>query len=280
MGINLPDGLTSITPSTGSWPFVDCPARVYVNPSSTTALTISKANQYFQIAGYPNAAVHWLFDADGNKSDLAARAVNADITEAVIPYGVKIIEDRGFANCEGLSILVIPDSVTSIGANAMPRKAETLNVGCTSYARQWAVAQSYPRDTYVSASVFKYHVDHSGYFYPNDHVSPTETTPGQTGGTHCSACGDVFIPSRTIPALKDMNTLRLPDGLETIESEAFIGIGHDAVIIPDGCREIGSKAFADCPNLIYVRIPLSVTSIAPDAFDGCAEGLIQDRTLH
>ena len=175
--------------------------------------------------------------------------------------------------------LTIPDSVASIGADALPRKAETLNVGCASYARAWAIEQNYVRDTDASASALKYHVNHTGYIYPNAHVSPTETTPGQTGGTHCSACGEVFIPSRVIPALKDMNTLRLPAGLLSVEDEAFTGLACQAAIIPDGCQEIGAGAFADCANLIYVRIPLSVTYIAPDAFDGCAEGLIQDFTL-
>ncbi len=281
--ITLPGGLTSITPSAvsaDSWPFVDCPARLYVNPSSTTAVTISKANQYFQIIGYPYAALHWQFDADGNKAVLAARAVNADITEAVIPSGVKVIEQKGFADCAELKTLTIPDSVIFIAQNALPKKAETLNVGCTSYARDWAAAQNYARDTDESASPIKYHVNHSGYIYPNPSVSPTETTPGQTGGTHCSVCGEVFVPSRIIPALRDMNTLYLPAGLESIEGEAFIGLACSAVIIPDGCREIGSMAFANCRNLIYVRIPLSVSYIASDAFTGCAEGLIQDYTLH
>lgn len=278
--ISLPDGLTVITPSGGSWPFANCPVRLYVNPSSATALTISKAGQYFQVSGYPNTAVHYLFDDDGNKADLAARAVNADVTAAAIPNGVTAIEENGFADCAGLKTLTIPDSVTSIGQNALPRKAETLNVGCTSYARAWAVEQKYTRDTDPSASTLQYHVNHTGYIYPTAHVSPTETTPGQTGGTHCSACGEMFIPSRVIPALKDMNTLRLPAGLDSVEDEAFTGLACEAAIIPDGCREIGARAFADCPNLIYVRIPLSVTYIAPDAFEGCAEGLIQDFTLN
>ena len=37
---------------------------------------------------------------------------------------------------------------------------------------------------------------------------------------------------------------------------------------------IGSKAFANCRNLIYVRIPSSVTTIASDAFSGCPNVII------
>ena len=61
----------------------------------------------------------------------------------------------------------------------------------------------------------------------------------------------------------------LPAKLEKIEKEAFSGLGVVSVIIPDGCKSIGERAFADCKNLQYVLIPKSVTSIAPDAFAGC-----------
>ena len=71
-----------------------------------------------------------------------------------------------------------------------------------------------------------------------------------------------------IPSLRDLSLLRLPTMLKEIKDEAFIGLAVEGVIIPDGCTTIGSKAFADCPNLIYIRIPASVTSITNDAFEG------------
>ena len=46
------------------------------------------------------------------------------------------------------------------------------------------------------------------------------------------------------------------------------------ICIPDGVTSLGGGAFADCPNLIQVRIPGSVTSIADSAFDGCPGGLV------
>ncbi|MBR4441842.1 MAG: leucine-rich repeat domain-containing protein, partial [Clostridia bacterium] len=62
--------------------------------------------------------------------------------------------------------------------------------------------------------------------------------------------------------------LVLPAGLTAIEAEAFCGIAADSVVIPEGCTTIGSRAFADCADLIEIVIPASVTSIADDAFDG------------
>ena len=46
-----------------------------------------------------------------------------------------------------------------------------------------------------------------------------------------------------------------------------------AVIIPDGCASIGSKAFAGCKDLHRVYVHASVEKIADDAFSGCPEGL-------
>ena len=60
--------------------------------------------------------------------------------------------------------------------------------------------------------------------------------------------------------------MKLPSELTGIEDEAFFGSACEAVIIPDGCESIGSKAFANCPGLLYVRIPASVTHIDGDAF--------------
>ena len=62
--------------------------------------------------------------------------------------------------------------------------------------------------------------------------------------------------------------MRLPAMLEEIDEEAFMGMAAEGIIIPDGCTTIGPRAFATCPNLIYVKIPASVTSIADDAFEG------------
>ena len=71
-----------------------------------------------------------------------------------------------------------------------------------------------------------------------------------------------------IPALSEMTTIRLPAGLKTVEANAFEGLAAQAVIIPSGCTSIGSEAFANCPNLLYVQIPASVTIIDNNAFSG------------
>lgn len=66
-------------------------------------------------------------------------------------------------------------------------------------------------------------------------------------------------------------TLRLPEQTREVAANAFEGISASKVILPDGVTKIGSRAFADCQNLLYAVLPESLTyhSIAEDAFSGC-----------
>ena len=60
----------------------------------------------------------------------------------------------------------------------------------------------------------------------------------------------------------------LPKALEKISAGAFMGGVFKSVKIPEGVTFIGNKAFAECPNLVQIEIPASVTVIATDAFEG------------
>lgn len=106
--------------------------------------------------------------------------------------------------------------------------------------------------------------------------APDEEPPGSATYT-AQFTEDVFsAQTKTvdIPALGELRVLRLPMDLRNIEEEAFAGLNVHAVILPDGCESIGKRAFADCPSLLYVRIPASVTSIAADAFEESGQAVI------
>ena len=105
-------------------------------------------------------------------------------------------------------------------------------------------------------------------------VPPTEEESGCTEGSHCGRCGEIFAEQREIPALNTLSVMKLPAGLIEIEEEAFVGLACEAVIIPEGCVSIGSRAFAECERLIYVRIPASVETVAEDAFEGCPDAMV------
>ena len=111
--------------------------------------------------------------------------------------------------------------------------------------------------------------------------SPTETARGQRRYVTKAFANTAFqAQNKTmddVPALNTLNGLKLPAMLRTIDVEAFRGGTFQYVIVPEGCATIGSRAFADCVNLFYIRIPSTVKTIAQDAFDGCNAGLIIDK---
>ena len=110
-------------------------------------------------------------------------------------------------------------------------------------------------------------------------VHPTETADGFVVYTSGDFQNEAFARQEKtvrIPSLSSMNTLYLPSQIEIIEEEAFMGAACEAVIIPDGCTTIESRAFANCENLQYVQIPASVTFLPQDVFDECGNVIIDD----
>lgn len=110
--------------------------------------------------------------------------------------------------------------------------------------------------------------------------APTEETEGSTlyiAEFENEAFEEQTYSQYDIPAIKDMSVLRLPSGVKTIEKEAFANLDCECVIIPNGCTIIGPRAFADCGNLIYAKIPASVSEIAEDAFEGCEKVRIEQN---
>ena len=107
-------------------------------------------------------------------------------------------------------------------------------------------------------------------------TSPTYDTTGLAsyGAQFNNAAFSKQEKSIEIYALKDMKIMKLPAQLKTIEEEALSGIFAQAIIVPNGCMTIKANAFADCPNLVYVWIPKSVTSISEHAFDGCSQVIV------
>ena len=59
----------------------------------------------------------------------------------------------------------------------------------------------------------------------------------------------------------------LPDDLRSIGAEAFSG-SFSYAWVPENQVSIGPRAFANCPNLLYIHIPAQVKDISENAFEG------------
>ncbi len=107
-------------------------------------------------------------------------------------------------------------------------------------------------------------------------VSDAEGSTILTSGAFTNEAFTIQTKSICIPALNTLSVIHLPSILTTIEDEAFVNLACQAIFISDVCTTIGEHAFTGCTNLLYVKIPSSVTSYPENAFEGCNENLVID----
>ena len=147
---------------------------------------------------------------------------NSRINDVIVPEGVVSIGAIAFGECENLTSITLPSSLTVIGKGAIPTFT-IIRSEPGVFAHTWALENGYTWQSTQQA---------------------------------------------------ESKVMKLPAGLKIIRREAFQGSPAECFVLPDGCVEIGERAFADCAKLRQVKIPASVTAIADNAFEGCGEGLV------
>lgn len=163
-----------------------------------------------------------------------------------IQFGNKVtaIPDFLFWGCRGITDIILPENLESIGMSAF--------FGCTSL-RAVTIPESVER---IGGRAFaNCHNLNTIYFNAINCVNLT------------SFENDKPIPAFTNPAITAVifgsEVRRIPDN-------AFAGCNSlRAISIPETVEYIGYRAFADCRSIETVTIPTHVTSIGGQAFSGC-----------
>ena len=170
---------------------------------------------------------------------------NNRITGVVIPEGVTNIGNQAFGWCDSLTSVVIPEGVTRIGYGAFKGSENLTSVTLPSTLSVIEV-EAFPASTIIRSE-------------PNTYAHTWALNNGYT-----------WQPA----GQSEIKVMKLPAGLKSIQQEAFRGSAAESIVLPDGCTEIGAKAFAACTGLRRVEIPASVAVIAEDAFEGCSNELV------
>ncbi len=203
-----------------------------------------------------------------------------------ITYKVAGIGYEAFRNCTGLTSVTIPNSVTSIGANAF-------------YGTAWYDNQ--PNGLlYIGKVAYKY----KGTMPSNTKIVLKEGTLviSDIAFSGCSGLTSITIPnsvtsigSSAFKNCSGLTSITIPNSVTSIGANAFYGTAwydnqpnglvyagkvaykykgtmpkNTVIDLEEGTTGIAGNAFNNCSGLTSITIPNSVTSIGDDAFMNCS----------
>ena len=197
----------------------------------------------------------------------------SSLTSVAIPDGVSSIGVEAFFGCSSLRSITIPDSVTSIGEYAFHSctSLESINIpdSVTKIDRY-----TFTNCTSLSVITIPKNVTSiaSSAFMACSGLSSINVAEENT--KYISDDGVLFDKNKTellfYPANKNGTSYAIPDGVTTIESNAFYENNNlVSITIPDSVTYIGAGAFDSCKKLTSVSIPASVNYIGIEAFNSC-----------
>lgn len=239
-------GLTAITvgknvTAIGSQVFSGCDALI--------TIAVAEGNPVYHSAG--NCLI------ENSSKTLIAGCKNSTIPT---DGSVTAIGNMAFYNCNGLTEIIIPDSVKAIGASAFDGceqlTAANLGNGLTSIGNS-----AFFGCTGLQTITIPDSVTSMGVYVFSGCTALTTATIGD---------GVTTIGNSAFAGCTELMDITIGSGVATIDVFAFNGCAKlSEVIIPGGVATVGKFAFYNCEALTSVKIPKSVTSIGNNAFSGC-----------
>ncbi|MBO4877684.1 MAG: leucine-rich repeat protein [Ruminococcus sp.] len=249
------------------------PAAYCIVPVSVPAITASAAQPpYDGDTVYEGDMTFRVFE-DHAELDRYSRLAEGD---AVIPseingVPVTVIRRNAFTECDKLSSVTIPDTITVIREDAFAGSGMTKIV--------------FP-ENFTDFSVES--LRDSAWLEARREESPFVVVNGVL--VDAATCkGDAVIPDTVkyigdmaFSECSDMTSVTIPESVTEIRDLAFTGCsGLEEIVVPDSVASIGSMAFMGCENVRKVTLPAGLKSITKYMLDGCIklESVILPETL-
>ncbi len=231
VSVTIPNGVTTI----GDYVFRNCTNLTsIIIPDSVTSIG------YYLFVNCNNLEFNTYDSAYylGNNNNPYVALIKAKISsvECEIQTDTKVISREAFYQCENLTSVSIPDSVTTIGTWAF---AGCKNLTSVTIPNSVTAIEDYAFNGCNKLS--------------NIVIGNSVTKIGDYAFFGCA-----------------FSSVNIPDGVTYIGSSAFYGcVNLTSIIIPDSVTTIRRESFYCCENLTSINIPDSVIYIAPIAFYGC-----------
>lgn len=173
----------------------------------------------------------------------------------VIITGGKSISNEAFKNCENITTVTIPESVTSIGNYAFYGCSSLTSITLPFVGKELGGENNTHFGFIFGASNY----NDNGKYVPKS-LKEVVITGGENIGSnafyYCSSLTSVTIGS----------------GVTSIGGHVFYGCsGLTSVSISDSVTSIDWYTFADCSSLTSITIGSGITSIGKDAFYNCSK---------
>jgi len=198
----------------------------------------------------------WAYEKykDGYRLRSYMQAYNDNTSEIIIPAqyegkDVVAVDDKVFYKNKKIKSVVIPDTVTEIGASVFKKCKNLENV------------QFGNNIISIGGECFKDCVSLKEAVLPD---GITEIKGEAFMG--CSSLKNVVLPENiteirgnTFENCSSLESVEIPSGVERIAAHAFYGCSSLAhVFVPDTVKSIGSSAFRLCENLKTIELPAGI----------------------
>ena len=215
----------------------------------------------------------------------------SQLTEIVIPAKVgkwDVVEvaadafyDKNKKNFVNVTKVVIPDTVTRIGANAFRGLSALDNLTLPSGEMRILGNYAFAECVKLTSFTLKAKVLGTNLFYGCTGLTtvtlpagiteiPASTFSGCTALTTVNNMDKLTsIGGSAFSGCTALTTIALPATLTSIGSSAFSGAGLTTITLPAALTSLGSSAFQKCTQLTAVKIPDLVPSIGSSLFSGC-----------